>query len=69
MNNSTGFKLICPANWKDYELIDCGNFQKLEKFGQVILCRPEPQAIWDSSMPRANGRKDIMLNLKPTQKF
>jgi 23S rRNA (cytosine1962-C5)-methyltransferase len=57
MNNSTGFKLICPANWKDYELIDCGNFQKLERFGQVILCRPEPQAIWDSSMPESEWQK------------
>lgn len=57
MNNSTGFKLICPANWKDYELIDCGNFQKLERFGEIILCRPEPQAIWDSSMSEIEWEK------------
>jgi 23S rRNA (cytosine1962-C5)-methyltransferase len=35
------------TNWKDYELIDCGNFEKLERFGQVVLRRPEPQALWD----------------------
>ncbi|MDX2197294.1 MAG: class I SAM-dependent methyltransferase [Cytophagales bacterium] len=30
-----------------YELIDCGNGYKLEKFGNIILSRPEPQALWD----------------------
>jgi len=35
-----------PENWKQYELIDCGDFEKLERFGDVIIRRPEPQAIW-----------------------
>ena len=39
-------QLLSPQNWKDYELIDCGNFEKLERFGNVILIRPEPQAVW-----------------------
>lgn len=39
-------KLLCPQNWEDYELLDCGGFEKLERFGSVILIRPEPQAIW-----------------------
>lgn len=39
--------LLTPTNWKDYELIDCGNFEKLERFGRFVLRRPEPQAIWD----------------------
>jgi len=34
-------------DWKYYELLDCGNFEKLERFGKYILIRPEPQAIWD----------------------
>ena len=38
---------ICPTAWKDYELIDAGGFEKLERFGKWILRRPEPQAIWD----------------------
>jgi len=33
--------------WKDYELIDAGNYEKLERFGKYIIRRPEPQAIWD----------------------
>lgn len=38
--------LLTPTNWTDYELIDSGNFEKLERFGKYITIRPEPQAIW-----------------------
>lgn len=43
-------KLVTPAPWSDYELIDSGGFQKLERFGEFILTRPEPQAIWNKSL-------------------
>jgi 23S rRNA (cytosine1962-C5)-methyltransferase len=43
-------QLIIPEKWDAYELIDSGNFQKLERFGDYILSRPEPQAIWDKSL-------------------
>ena len=33
--------------WKDYECIDAGNGEKLERWGNVILRRPDPQAMWD----------------------
>jgi len=39
-------KLLTPNRWRDYELLDCGNFQKLERFGTVTTIRPEPQAVW-----------------------
>lgn len=42
--------LQTPENWKDYELLDSGNFEKLERFGQYIIARPEPQAIWNKSL-------------------
>ncbi len=35
-------------NWTDYELIDCSNGQKLERWGNQILVRPDPQAIWNT---------------------
>lgn len=38
--------------WKDYELLDCGGGEKLERWGDKILVRPDPQAIWD--LPRKN---------------
>ena len=38
-------------SWKEYELLDVGNFRKLERFGEYILIRPEPQALWKSLWP------------------
>lgn len=35
-------------NWKDYELIDCSDGERLERWGDVILIRPDPQIIWSS---------------------
>lgn len=32
--------------WKDYELLDCGGGEKLERWGDYTLVRPDPQAIW-----------------------
>ncbi|MDR2036850.1 MAG: class I SAM-dependent methyltransferase [Bacteroidales bacterium] len=43
-------KLLTPKHWIDYELIDSGNFEKLERFGKYILSRPEPQAVWNKSL-------------------
>jgi 23S rRNA (cytosine1962-C5)-methyltransferase len=43
--------LLAPDNWDDYELIDCGGFEKLERFGRFVLARPEPKAIWRKSLP------------------
>ena len=46
-------------NWIDYECLDAGNGEKLEKWGKVILRRPEPQAMWeiklDSSWNKIDG--------------
>ena len=43
-------ELLTPE-WEDYELIDCGDFEKLERFGRYITRRPEPQAIWHRTLP------------------
>ena len=43
--------------WKDYELIDCSNGEKLERWGEQILVRPDPQAIWKTAR-RAPGWKN-----------
>ena len=34
--------------WNDYELIDCSNGEKLERWGNIVLLRPDPQVIWDN---------------------
>ncbi|HET6226807.1 MAG TPA: class I SAM-dependent methyltransferase [Bacteroidia bacterium] len=49
--------LLTPQNFKDYELIDVGNFEKLERFGTYITIRPEPQAVWDKTLSQADWEK------------
>lgn len=44
------FSQITPEVLPEYELIDTGGGEKLERFGKYILRRPEPQAVWKKSM-------------------
>ena len=37
--------------WKDYELVDSGDGEKLERFGNYYMIRPEPKALWGKTMP------------------
>jgi 23S rRNA (cytosine1962-C5)-methyltransferase len=50
-------KLEHPSSWADYELIDSGDFEKLERFGKYSLIRPEPQAIWQRSLSESDWKK------------
>ena len=34
------------SNWKDYEILDMSDGEKLEKWNNIILIRPDPQIIW-----------------------
>ena len=43
-----GFVLFLADKWKDYEVIDTGRGEKLERWGEYFLVRPDPQAIWDT---------------------
>ena len=44
-------------NWKEYEVIDCSNGEKLERWGDYILVRPDPQVIWDTPKTRKEWRR------------
>ncbi len=57
-------QLLTPQFWKDYELIDCGNFEKLERFGNLILVRPEPQAVWGKALPENEWQKQHHIRFK-----
>lgn len=50
-------QLLSPQHFTDYELIDVGHFEKLERFGQYITIRPEPQAVWDKTLSNAEWEK------------
>ena len=41
-------------NWQDYELLDASGGQRLERWGEYILIRPDPQIIWDT--PKTDKR-------------
>jgi 23S rRNA (cytosine1962-C5)-methyltransferase len=57
--------LLKPENFSDYELIDCGNFEKLERFGNCITIRPEPQALWDRKLSVTDWEKRAHLKFLP----
>lgn len=44
-------------NWKDYEVIDCSKGEKLERWGDYLLVRPDPQVIWDTPKTERGWRK------------
>ena len=44
-------------NWKDYELIDADNGERLERWGKYILIRPDPQIIWKGERKNHLWRK------------
>lgn len=58
-------QLLSPANWKDYELLDSGNFEKLERFGKQITIRPEPQAVWSPVLPMKEWEKLAHVKFVP----
>ncbi len=43
--------------WRDYELLDCGGGEKLERWGKYTLVRPDPQAIWKTERSHRGWQK------------
>ena len=41
-------------SWKDYELIDCSDGERLERWKDIILIRPDPQVIWKTPKENKN---------------
>ena len=55
--------------WKDYELLDSGNGEKLERFGAYVLARPEPKALWDKSLSQGEWDRAAHTRFKPGAGF
>ena len=55
--------------WKDYELLDSGNGEKLERFGAYVLARPEPKALWDKNLSAAEWARLSHTRFKPGAGF
>ncbi|MFA4831071.1 MAG: class I SAM-dependent methyltransferase [Patescibacteria group bacterium] len=54
--------ILTTSKSKDYELIDSGEKEKLEKYGTIILSRPDPQALWEKSNPPAWNTADAFFS-------
>lgn len=56
-------------SWKDYEIIDSGNGEKLERYGSYYLARPEPKALWNKTLSEAEWNKLIHTRFTPGAGF
>ena len=57
------------AYWKDYELLDSGRGEKLERFGKYVLRRPEPKALWAPSLPENEWKRLSHVVFRPGAGF
>ena len=55
--------------WKDYELLDSGSGEKLERFGSYVMARPEPKALWTPSLPESEWRRMSHTRFTPGAGF
>lgn len=52
------FSLLVSEDWRDYELLDSGDGRKLERYGEYVLDRPDPQALWRPQRATAHWKAD-----------
>lgn len=57
------------ADWKDYELLDSGGYEKLERFGSYVMARPEPKALWDKTLSQEQWDRSIHTRFTPGAGF
>lgn len=50
--------MFLADNWVDFEVLDTGDGEKLERWGEIVLARPDPQTIWPKAQPRLWEKAD-----------
>ncbi|MFA5592164.1 MAG: class I SAM-dependent methyltransferase [Micavibrio sp.] len=55
--NSFAPNILTESGWGGYSLLDSGEGRKLEQFGHIRVSRPEPQALWQKSLPETEWAK------------
>jgi 23S rRNA (cytosine1962-C5)-methyltransferase len=58
--------MIIANNWREYALIDAGDGMKLERWGEAVLARPEPQAVWPRQTPERWASADAVYHRSQT---
>ncbi len=69
MSLPTNISLTSSPDWKDYQLLDSGNGKTLERFGNYLLIRPRPQAIWSTTLPSSEWKKANAVLVEEKQEF
>ena len=70
IQNQPAMKIEYPLDtWKDYAILDSGNFEKLERFGSYVMARPEPKALWDKSLSEQEWDRLIHTRFTPGAGF
>lgn len=60
------FQILVTKPQPDYELIDSGDGEKLERYGRYVVARPDPQALWEKSLSAARWQAaDAMFHGNP----
>jgi 23S rRNA (cytosine1962-C5)-methyltransferase len=65
----SSMEILHPEHFSEYELIDCGGFEKLERFGDYITIRPEPQAVWDKAMNSKEWEQRAHVRFVPNSSY
>lgn len=52
---------VTIQGWTQYELLDSGDGRKLERFGELVLDRPDPQALWKKGLPEQWQKADAQF--------
>lgn len=60
-------KIITPQDWTDYELLDSGDGQRLERFGSYKLIRPDPQCLWKPHLPEQEWKKSDAIFIRTSE--
>ncbi len=66
-DSKTTIPITIAQGWNDYELLDSGDGMKLERYGKIILARPEPEAFWTKSLTEEEWKKADAVYLSPSQ--
>ena len=53
----TNYSILVTELGKDYALLDSGDGEKLERYGEVTVARPDPQALWKKRLPESEWKK------------
>ncbi|MHB8807379.1 MAG: class I SAM-dependent methyltransferase [Anaerolineaceae bacterium] len=59
--------ITITRGWDEYELLDSGDGMKLERYGKILLARPEPEAFWMKNLSEQDWKKANAIYLSPSQ--